>query len=163
MGCTLAQPGKYDWTVRVHHVATMQPYVRLLWPRVIVIIRPHHSTSWMQSIATDGVPWLVGLSVLRINLHWMMVCMLSVVLWRLCICLAVSLISQALRCCSNEVPWEVFQQWNGRWNKHVCWCSWPVITCCHSSQYRRMLLNCLHLERFAGCCNILGTVWQEYH
>ena len=37
-GCTLAQPGEHDWTVRVPRTA-MPPYVKLLWP--LVYFRQH--------------------------------------------------------------------------------------------------------------------------
>jgi len=37
------------WRIQLYHlsVAAMQPYFKLLWPLVIIIIRLHHSTTYV--------------------------------------------------------------------------------------------------------------------
>jgi len=51
------------WRIRLNRpfAAAMRPYVKLLWPHVI--IRPHRSTTYeMRPVLTDWVAWSVGLS-----------------------------------------------------------------------------------------------------
>jgi len=39
MGCTLAPPGEYNWTVHVWRRCGL--FVRLLWPLVVVVVIVH--------------------------------------------------------------------------------------------------------------------------
>jgi len=66
-GCTLASAGECDWTVHVHCAVVMRPYVKLLWPLVIIIvvnvlIRVTLSwiccsgNLWWQKLANLGLP-----------------------------------------------------------------------------------------------------------
>ena len=62
-GCTLAQPGKYDWTVHVWRRWGL--CVKLFWPIIIIIIMNELYWPWCQNfvtvhswlLITTGIAW----------------------------------------------------------------------------------------------------------